>query len=167
MSALLRDRWAFFPVVMLLASVGLGVVTVSAALQSHGEAEPDYYRKGVQWDAHRAQVAQNGALAWNLTPTILPAGEGRLVPEVQVAVTDKHGVPIEAARVALEVVPILAADARRSMPMREVRPGVYQADCPLRVQGTWELRFTVHSRGRVYADTVRRVVHGLTPGGAG
>lgn len=166
MKALLRNRWAFFPVVMLLGSVGLGVVTVSAALQSHGEAEPDYYRKGVQWDEHRAQVARNGALAWNLTPTIVPPGDASLLPAVHVAVADKHGVPIEGANVSLEVIPILAPDARLEMPMVETRPGLYVAACPLHAQGVWELRFTVDSKGRVFADTVRRVVHGLTPGGA-
>lgn len=166
MRALLRNRWAFFPVVMLAGSLMLGVVTVSAALRSNGESEPDYYRKGAAWEAHRAQLAQNGALAWTLTPTVRPAGEASIVSEVEVAVNDKYGVPIAAAEVAVEVVPIVHADARLSMRMHEVRPGVYVAPCPLRVEGVWELRFTVESRGRVYADAVRRVVHGLMPGGA-
>ena len=166
MSALLRNRWALFPVAMLCGSVCLGVVTVSAALQSHGESEPDFYRKGVQWDAHRAQIARNGALAWTLTPTIRAAGDGAPVPTVEVAVADKHGVPIADATVSLEVVPILAADMRMHMRMNESRPGVYVAECPVRVDGAWELRFSVESRGRTYADSVRRVVHGVMAGGS-
>ncbi len=160
MSAVLRNRWALFPVLMLTGSVGLGVVTVSAAMRSHGEAEPDYYRKGAQWDRHRAQVARNGALAWNLTPAVVPAGDGNFVPVVRAAVTDKHGVPIEGAKVSLEVVPILAPDMRLSVTMPESAPGTYEAPCPLRVDGIWEMRFTVEAHGKVFADTVRRVVHG-------
>lgn len=166
MKALLRDRWAFFPVVMLCGSLMLGVVTVSAALRSNGDSEPDYYRKGVAWDAHRAQIARNGALAWNLTPAVRAVGLDGPVPEVEVAVADKYGVPIEGALVQVEVVPIMHADARLVMHMHAVRPGVYVAACPIRVAGTWELRFTVESRGRVYADTVRRQVHGLPKAGA-
>jgi hypothetical protein len=162
--SLLRNRWAFFPVLMLCGSVMLGVVTVSAALRSSGDAEPDYYRKGAAWDAHRAQVARNGALAWNLTPTVRPAGDGSIAPALDVAVNDKHGVPIVGAAVKVEVVPIMNADARLTIDLHEARPGVYAAPCPVRVEGTWELRFTVESRGSVYADAVRRVVHGLVPG---
>lgn len=165
MTLLLRNRWALFPVVMLLGSVCLGVVTVSAAVGSRGESEPDFYRKGVQWDAHRAQLAQNGALAWTLTPTIRLAGDRAPMPTVEVAVNDKHGVAIAGAAVTLEVVPILAADMRMTMPLAEVRPGVYEAPCPLRVDGVWELRFRVTSRGQTFVDTVRRVVHGLNTGG--
>lgn len=166
MTTLLRNRWALFPVVMLLGSLCLGVVTVSAALQSHGESEPDFYRKGMQWDVHRAQLAQNGALAWTLTPAIRCGGDDAPFPSVEVSVNDKHGVAIAGARVRLEVVPILAADLRMEMPMLEVRPGVYAAPCPLRVDGMWELRFSVESRGHTYVDVVRRLVHGVSAGGS-
>ena len=165
MKSLVRNRWALVPVIMLGGSVMLGVVTVSVAMRSGGESEPDYYRKRAAWEAHRAQMAQNGALAWTLTPSILPVGEVRMVPEIEVAVTDKHGVPIETAQVQVEVVPINSADARLKITLREVRPGVYGAACPMRVDGLWELRFTVTSRGRVFADVVRRVIRGV--GGVG
>ena len=152
-------RWAFVPPALLLATVSSAAIAVSLALRDAGggASEPDSYRRGMLWDAWKEQQAQNGVLRWGLTPEVvpLPGGAGA---HVQVAVADKHAVPLEGAQVEVEVIPIRCADARVHAMLLEGAAGRYGASIALRDGGLWELRMKVEWNGHTYVDRVRRSV---------
>jgi hypothetical protein len=156
--SIIANRWVLFPVAMIAGTVLFAVISVAIAMGDGAAAEPDSYRKGVAWDAHRAQVAQNGLLGWVVTPTVTGGGGMDGAVTLRIGVADKHAVPIDGGRVIAEVVPIRDADRRVMLELKEVSPGMYEAACPVRVGGQWEIRTTVESRGKHYADRVRRFV---------
>jgi hypothetical protein len=163
--SIVANRWVLFPVAMIAGTVIFAAIAVAIAVGDGTAAEPDSYRKSVAWDAHRVQVAQNGLLGWVVTPTV-SGGSGRDGAVVlRIGVADKHAVPIDGGRVVVEVVPIRDADRRVTLELKEVAPGTYEASCPVRVSGQWEIRTTIESRGKRYADRVRRFVD-LGAGGA-
>lgn len=162
--SIVANRWALFPVAMIAGTVVFAAISVAIAVGDGTAAEPDSYRKSVAWDAHRAQVAQNGLLGWVLTPTVTGGGGVDGTVQLRIGVADKHSVPIDGGRVVAEVVPIRDADSRVTLVLAEVSPGMYEAACPVRVSGQWEIRTTVESRGMRYADRVRRFVEFGTDG---
>lgn len=156
--SIIANRWVLFPVAMIAGTVVFAVISVAIAVGDGTAAEPDSYRKSVAWDAHRAQVAQNGLLGWVVTPTVTGGSglDGAVL--LRIAVADKHSVPIDGGRVVAEIVPIRDADRRATVELKEVAPGTYEAPCPVRVGGQWEIRTVVESRGMRYADRVRRFI---------
>lgn len=156
--SIVANRWVLFPVAMIAGTVIFALVAVAIAVGDGTAAEPDSYRKSVAWDAHRAQVAQNGLLGWVVTPTVTGGGGIDGAVTLRIGVADKHAVPIDGGKVTAEVVPIRDADRRVMLELAEVSPGMYEAACPVRVSGQWEIRTTVESRGKRYADRVRRFV---------
>jgi len=156
--SIVANRWVLFPVAMITGTVLFAAIAVAIAVGDGAAAEPDSYRKSVAWDAHRAQVAQNGLLGWVVTPTVTGGGGMDGAVTLRIGVADKHAVPIDGGRVIAEVVPIRDADSRVTLELKEVSPGMYEAACPVRVGGQWEIRTTVESRGKRYADRVRRFV---------
>ena len=156
--SIVANRWVLFPVAMIAGTVIFAAIAVAIAVGDGTAAEPDSYRKSVAWDAHRAQVAQNGLLGWVVTPTVSGGGGMDGTVLLRIGVADKHAVPIDGGRVAAEVVPIRDADRRVMLELKEVSPGMYEAECPVRVSGQWEIRTTIESRGKRYADRVRRFV---------
>lgn len=156
--SIIANRWILFPVAMIAGTVIFAVVAVTIAVGDGTAAEPDSYRKSVAWDEHRAQVAQNGLLGWVLTPTVTEGSGLDGAVMLRMGVADKHAIPLEGGRVTAEVVPIRDADRRVTLELKEVAPGMYEAACPVRVSGQWEIRTVVDWRGKRYADRVRRFV---------
>ena len=164
-SAIVRNRWALVPVGMLLATVASAVLVVTLAVNERGAtaAEPDSYRRGAAWDEWKEQVARNGALRWVVTHEIVAGSSPSGSPRLEVAVADKHAVPVAGAVVRAEVIPIRDGDARIELALAEGAPGRYAVDVPLRVGGIWEVRTTVERKGQRYADRVRRTVRFARP----
>lgn len=156
--SIVANRWVLFPVAMIAGTVVFAVISVAIAVGDGTAAEPDSYRKSIAWDAHRAQVAQNGLLGWVVTPTVVGGSGLDGAVMLRIGVADKHAVPIDGGRVIAEVVPIRDADRRVTLELAEVAPGTYEAKCPVRIGGQWEIRTTIESRGKRYADRVRRFV---------
>lgn len=138
------------------ANVGLLIVANS---DPSFAVEDDYYDKAVRWDEKRAQDAANLALGWQLdlsTETTVDAG----VPVVQVGVrlTDRDGVPVEGAVIALETFHL----ARSAQPLRaapaEVGPGWYVALVPMRRPGLWEFRIDADRGGRHFTARIQQEV---------
>lgn len=159
-AAMVANRWAFVPVVVLGTTVLSAVAVVTLAVNDRGAtaAEPDSYRKGAAWDDWKRQLAENGALRWVLTPEIVAGSPGSGFARLEMAVADKNAVPIAGAAVRVEVIPIKDGDSRVEVVLPESAAGRYGADVPLRVGGVWEIRSTVEWKGKRYCDRVRRNV---------
>lgn len=158
--SVVRNRWALVPVGVLAATVASAVLVVTLAVNERNAtaAEPDSYRKGAAWDDWKAQLARNGALRWVLTPEFVPSPAGSGLARLELAVADKHAVPIEGATVSVEVIPIRDAESRVELALAESSAGRYGVDVPLRTGGLWELRVTVDWKGKRYCDRIRRSV---------
>jgi hypothetical protein len=156
----IENRWALVPVAMLSLTIlaAATVVTVSFSDGNAIAAEPDSYRKGAAWDDTRRQLAQNGALGWVVTPSFVQGLGDPTLARLELSVKDKHGVSIEHAAVRAEIIPILAADSRVTLTLQETQGGHYGADVPLRVNGKWEVRATIESQQRTFADRFSRVL---------
>lgn len=164
--SIVANRWALVPIAMIAATVAAGAVAVAIAVRDGAPVEPDSFRKGLSWDAHRAQIAQNGLLGWVLTTEVAGGGDMDGSAVLRIAVDDKHGMPIEGARVRAEAIPMRDADARILVHLAERSPGRYEAPCPLRISGQWEIRAVVEAKGMRYADSIRRFVEFTAAGAA-
>lgn len=158
--SLFVNRWAFVPVVMLAAVVTAAVLVVTLAVNDRGAtaAEPDYYRKGAAWDDWKKQLALNGVLRWVVTPNVVASHTAAGFARLELAIADKHGMPIEGAVVHATVIPILDGDARVELMLTHDGAGQYSAELPIRIGGQWEIRSTVEWRGNRFCDRVRRTV---------
>lgn len=155
-----KDRWLLAPFALLSLSVTGATVMITLA-RGDGQgaaAEPDYYRKAVQWDAVKAQRKANDALGWVVTPTIMAGRDDPRSARLEVVVADKYTVEIAGATVEAEVVPIRAADARVALALLPMGGGRYGADVPMRVGGMWECRVSIVVGERKYCDEFRRQV---------
>lgn len=154
---LVRDRWMFVPVGLLGLSVMTATLTVLLAVRGHSLGiEPDYYEKGQNWEATRAQMAMNERLGWVVTPDLGPGAQGH--PHLALTIRDKHGVPIPAERVRVEAIPVRNADLRVSVDLALEREGAFGGDVPLRIGGQWEFRVRVERGDDSYTDTFRRTL---------
>lgn len=158
MKNLVENRWAFVPVGLLLLSVCICTLGVTLALANGDTAEPDYYQKGAHYDDFKAQLRQNGVIGWVVTPELVASSKDPRLARLELTVADKHGIKIDPATVAVEVIPIRDATRRVNLTLDRVDAGVYAADVPLRSGGNWEFRVQVDALGKHYTDRFRRPV---------
>jgi len=99
---------------------------------------PDYYQKGVEWDQHKAALAESDRLGWEVD--ILPAreisvrGERELVLEVR----DVDGMPVIGAAVNLTMYHHALASDQVQVELVESDPGRYTARPKMRREGIWD-----------------------------
>ena len=96
---------------------------------------PDYYKKALAWDAHRAEVAASTALGWHVA---IEHG-----PSLRLHVADKDGLPVDGAAVTVEA--FHNADANHVQTAHLVAAPDHSYAAPLRFdrRGLWELRVSV------------------------
>lgn len=167
---LVANRWAFVPVALLAGTVTFAAFAVRLAITDRqaNAVEPDYYRKAVAWDDWKRQQAENGALAWVVTPAFEASPTDARRPRLRIAVTDKHGIVLDGATVRAQVIPIRDPDSRVDVALAPDPDGAgWVADVPLRVGGQWEARVEVDWKGKHWADRFRRQVVFGRPSPAG
>lgn len=152
-----RGRPWLWPLGLALAlgvSAGINVGFMIVANRDPSFAvEPDYYRKGLEWDRAMAQEDTNRALGWRLAvadeQASLP-GRLRLVARL----TDRAGRPLDGGAVAVEA----RHGARAAEPVGGVLAsdggGRYAAELPLARPGLWELRFDVRRGGDFFTARI-------------
>lgn len=152
---LVRNRWMFVPIGLLTLSVTVGLTTVALAVAGHPiGAEPDYYAKAAAWNSHRAQVAVNDSLRWNVAPAIVAGADGS--PTLRIEIRDKYAGLIDADSADLEAIPIVSADIHEIGPMTRTETGRFERRLQARVPGQWEFRLTIRKGDLTYTDTFRR-----------
>ncbi len=146
--------WPIGIVAILVASVGLNFWMLGVANDDPSFAiEPDYYQKAVHWDSTMAQMRENAALAWRLSPSL-----GRFSlrdgARLEVTLTDASGVVIPDA--TIRVAAFFNARANDVYDTTLLRDSTgYTAVLPVRHRGVWELRFDVVRGGRRFTSTAR------------
>ena len=148
--------WAWAPLVLLVGLIGTQLVVLGNVLHDPAFAtEPDYYQKGVDWDASQAQKRQSSALGWQ---SALHA-ESLAVPGhtlLRVRLDDAHGRALVGAR--LRATAFHNARAARAFELRfeETAEGSYDEDLGSARAGLWELRLHA-TRGADSYDRVFRL----------
>lgn len=164
MRRLIENRWVLAPVALLGTSVVVATVTVLSAVVGHPLGmEPAYDAKAASWDAQRQQRAANDRLRWVVTPDVSSTGARRTV---ELRVEDKHAAHIEGARVAVECIPIRAAEARANVQLAPAESGVYRGTFESPIGGQWEFRVRIEKGSEIYTDDFRRFLVGASREGA-
>jgi nitrogen fixation protein FixH len=130
---------AWFPYMLvgfLLISVGANIYLVIRATNDPSFAvEPDYYAKAVDWDELQAQRVASERLGWEAAITL---GAG----ELTVTLTDRAGIPVDDARVEVEVFHNARAQDRIIEQLEPVGPGRYTLTRTFARSGLWEIRLS-------------------------
>jgi len=149
--------WPVGLVALLVVSAGANIaLLVITSRDASFAVEPDYYAKALAWDETMAQQARNEALGWSLGLSVEPTGErGRVTVEARL--TDRAGVPLSGARVAVEGLHNARAN-RVLTAVLEPRGPEYAAVMPLARPGLWEFRVRVTRGPDVFAAIITRDV---------
>ncbi len=159
---LIANRWMFVPVLLLGMTVAIATVTVMSAVVGHPlGAEPNYDAKAADWNAEREQRAANERLRWVVTPEIASDGVHR---SMTLRIEDKHAARIDATRVAVECIPVRAAEARKTIELSRRDAGDFAGSFDSPIGGQWEFRVTVEQGGVRYTDDFRRFLAGARSG---
>lgn len=155
---LIANRWMFVPVLLLGMTVAIATVTVMSAVVGHPlGAEPNYDSKAADWDTEREQRATNERLRWVVTPELLSHGPRHTIA---LRIEDKHAARIDAKRVAVECIPVRAAEARQRVELMRRDAGDFVGDFDSAIGGQWEFRVTVEQDSTRYTDAFRRFLTG-------
>jgi nitrogen fixation protein FixH len=153
--------WPFLVVGLLAAGVGGNIYFLARAIGDPSFAvEPDYYAKGVDWNAHQAQARANAELGWIVTLEVAPAelatGRARLVAKL----TDRDGRSVPGAAVVLEAFHNARAADVLTATLAETPEHSYTAEVPIVRPGLWEFRVAA-TRG---SETFTAVLDQDAPG---
>ena len=138
--------------VLGLLGLSVSIQTVGLVLASSEPSmaiEKDYERKARDWDLHRAQLAANERLGWQVEKRFESAGHGRLA--ACVALTDREGLPLTGLSLRGTSFHNARAGQPQALLFTETAPGLYRGEFPISRGGLWifeleaqtgELRFT-------------------------
>ena len=99
----------------------------------------------------------NERLRWVVTPELSSDGARRTIA---LRIEDKHAARIDAKRVAVECIPIRAAEARQRVELSRRDAGDFVGDFESPIGGQWEFRVTVEQDSIRYTDEFRRFLTG-------
>jgi nitrogen fixation protein FixH len=120
--------------------------------------EPDYYQKGINWDAEAAQQQENLRLGWSLG---FHVGEQASVfgdRTLTCTLTDRDGRPLEGAAIDAVAFAHARGNQRASFVLTEMGLGRYRAELPVKRNGIWEFRFVVRRGPDTFTLTEQRKV---------
>jgi nitrogen fixation protein FixH len=150
-----RSAWRYFPLAVVAAmavviAVNFGMAW-SAIRTFPGAAVRDTFDHSNDYDKVLNAAAQQAALGWSLQLT--------LEMGIPVAtLTDRHGRPVEGARMVAIAQRPLGADEADDIAFRPNGHGRYAGAKPLPQPGQWDLLFTASVGDRHFHATRRIVV---------
>ena len=140
-------------IVLMLAMVYLATSDASFAI------EPDYYQKGLNWDARAAQARQNERLGWSakveLGPTVRVAGERTLT----CTLADRTGRSLDGATVDLVAFSHARGSDRSAVTLLPVGSGRYEAPMRFTRAGVWEFRLAIQRGPDTFTYVEQRDVY--------
>lgn len=147
--------WAWAPALILGGLLGAQLIVLSQVLHDPGFAiERDYYQKAVDWDSARAREQKSRELGWRAKCGVTPpsASKGAVF---HLELEDARGGPVGGARVHVSAFHNARAGRFVELSLREVQPGVYEAELPPGKSGAWEFRISAARHAEVFEQTVR------------
>ncbi|MCU0625637.1 MAG: FixH family protein [Gemmatimonadaceae bacterium] len=148
------QRWVWGIVAALVATVALNMWVLRIAGADGGvNAEPDYYRKAVNWDQAQAAATASAALGWTADVDVVRHAGAQAV--LAVTLRDRAGAPVRDARVTVRA--RWNGDARHAEQSTAIAAGDgYAVTLPLVRAGLYE--FTVSAvRGDARFAQVLRI----------
>jgi nitrogen fixation protein FixH len=151
--------WPIGIVGVLAVTVAANVALMVVARDPNAYVvEPDYYRKGVNWDSSMAQARASVALGWQVDAALrdwTPAGTTLVVQ-----LADSAGAPLTGAEVKVDLINNVTPEHPVHAVPAEAGAGRYVARVPLARPGLWELRLQARRDGDFYTADLRRDLAG-------
>jgi nitrogen fixation protein FixH len=168
-TSLAEARHRIFWVGLILALLGgqillMLVMTYLATADASFAIEPDYYQKGIHWDAEVAQQRENARLAWELDfelgETASVFGERAFV----CTLADADGRPLDGAAIDVVAFAHARGNERAAIVLTPAGDGRYESELRITRNGIWEFRFVVRRGPDTFTLTEQRGVE--PPGGS-
>lgn len=140
-------------ILLMLVMVYLATIDASFAV------EPDYYQKGLNWDATAAQQQENARLGWSLQLDVEKLATALGERSVTMSLREKSGGPVDGAIVDLVAFPHSRGNQRQSAALEPVGGGQYETTIRFMREGLWEFRFVIRRRSDTFTHTILRDVH--------
>jgi nitrogen fixation protein FixH len=154
--------WPIGIVSVLALTVAANIALMVVARDPHAYVvEPDYYRKGVNWDSSMAQARASVALGWRVDAALrdwTPAGTTLLVQ-----LADSTGAPLTGVMVQVELINNVSPEAPVHARPADVGGGRYRARIQLARPGLWELRLVARRGSACFTADLRRDLAGAVP----
>jgi nitrogen fixation protein FixH len=138
---------------MLASHVLIMVVAVTIAVRDRSFAVvPNYYQRGINWDAEQAVVRSSARLGWHVdvqaADEVDPVGRRA----VRFNVTDSAGHALPGAVIELEYFHDAHGDEDRTVNLTPdpSDPTQFSAVLPMRYAGEWEFHFTITAGKQTY-----------------
>jgi hypothetical protein len=148
--------WIIGGALALHVVVSLVVVFIATSDPSYA-VEEDYYQKALAWDEKRAQDHTNEVLGWSFEFAVTPPERPGDLPEVEAAIRDADGAPLNGATVSIEAFHNSRSDdILRTNLAAAAEPGLYRTTLPMRHNGRWEMRFVVERAGERFTYSESR-----------
>lgn len=146
--------WPWVVPALLVGQVGFSSVTVYLAVSDPSfAAEPDYYRKALDWDAAAVQRQAQSELGWRLDVDLASIESPLQERQIRVRLLDRDGRPIEGATVSAEAFHHARAAERFRLTFDADGEGGYVAPLAVRRTGLWELRLRTEAGGHTFVAT--------------
>ncbi|MEZ6187713.1 MAG: FixH family protein [Planctomycetota bacterium] len=145
-------RWPLFLVGLLAMCVLTQTVLIVVAVSDPRQhVEPDYYQKGLAWDAHVAEAQASAALGWTIACSLDAVPGGARI--LNVDARDASGAPLAGAEVTCEARHRADLDHPLESTLSETEPGRYAGAFAMRRVGVWELSLTVVRGGERFVSS--------------
>lgn len=137
----------------------IGVMVYLATTNGSLAIEPDYYQKGLHWDATTAQLRENARLSWSveieLGDDVGTLGERT----VTCRLANKDGLPLDGAVIDLVAFPHVRGQERTSATLAAADDGRYQTTLRFSRKGVWEFRGVVTRGPNTFTFTEQQDVY--------
>lgn len=153
-----RNPWVLGWVALVLVVLMMnGVMITLAVVSNPGLVTEDYYEQGRDFEANvSSRLQARNALGWTLNLDY-PQDIHLQHPEfIRLTVVDRVGQPLENARVTVQAYRPSDAGADFQAGMKEIGPGLYQANMTFGLKGMWDLKVNVE-RGEDSYDISQRL----------
>ena len=155
-------RRYFMPAVVLGLLGGHMIFIVTAITLGTGDPSfavvPDYYSKAVDYDEHKALLAESEALGWSVQLTPADAVDAIGQRELVVQLRDREGQPVHGLTVRVEAYHMARANQLVTLECVEVLPGQYVGQGRLGREGFWQYAVEAVSPSQRFAADVKQYV---------
>lgn len=126
---------------------------------------PDYYRKAVGWDEHKAQLAASSALGWQVEVAAARDVEATGERELTLVLHDSDGKPITGALINVSMYHHARAQhVVEAVLLPTGEPGRYTARPVMHRKGLWDISLTITHGELSYYHAEKTYVQGSSGG---
>lgn len=120
---------------------------------------PDYHRKAMEWDTHKAQQVADAALGWKESIDVsrpIDIMENRLIT---IRIEDTEGIPVKIDRMKTTVYHHADAAQLHEVSMERLAPGTFRGKLRIRKAGLWQIETQVTTADRTVELSAKHLVN--------